>query len=250
MPRADRAAIAYAVRTTRDAGSARVAVTTTIAGPAVGREPVTVVARGVADLADARSRLRVRSDRRLASEGFAGRRVRGAVAITDGVEALVRWPAAAGDLFGGSWLGIEVGSLRDVGPSGAGAAQIVHCDPARAVGVADAAASAIEIGEIAVRGAHTIYYDVDVDLRRGRRAGPGRVAAGIGALASVVRRRSLDAGVWIDDSGRIRRIAFDFDYRRPGGVASVHVRAELFDFGVRARIAPPAAEIGDLAALT
>ena len=148
----------------------------------------------------------------------------------------------------GETQGIDLGQLAQVG----------QADPSQALQYLRAVSGEVEDkGEEDVRGVATTHYEAKVDLRKFPDVVPDEqrdtAKASIDALVKQLGGESeLPMEVWIDDDGLIRRQRFDFAVEQGGQDVSLEYEIELYDFGVRVDVEPPAeedtADLSELAA--
>lgn len=152
-----------------------------------------------------------------------------------------------------SWVRLDPAELVDgaTGPEDLGLDQP---DPREALaylrGVSD---DVEELGRAELRGEDVTLYEVVLDLRALVEEGAGElsseeeelVAQGMDELESL-GLDTLTARVWIDDEGRMRKMAYDLDLPAHEGGGTASFEMELYDFGVEVVVeAPPDDEVVD-----
>jgi hypothetical protein len=106
--------------------------------------------------------------------------------------------------------------------------------------------SATVIGSEDIRGVQTTHYRADVDLAVARsqaiNSDDTTSAASLGQLRSKLGTSTFPADVYLDDQGRVRRIAYELSRRHRGG-DRIRITMEFFDFGIPVAVtAPPTDE--------
>jgi hypothetical protein len=118
-------------------------------------------------------------------------------------------------------------------------------DPGQVLAQLNAVSGDVEtVGEEEVRGAATTHYRATVDLRRypGLVSEPDRVAArdAVDALIGRSAASRIPVDVWLDDDGRVRRLAQTLALEVGGGPSSaIEQRFDLYDFGTKVRVEIP-----------
>ena len=114
-----------------------------------------------------------------------------------------------------------------------------------------AAGDVKKIGAEEVDGVATTHYHALVHLDRVPDTAPeedrGRVRAAIERLTAMTGTKTIPIDVWIDEKRRVRREQFSLTMhlRTPTGereTVKMNARIDLFDFGARVAIRPPAAD--------
>jgi hypothetical protein len=135
--------------------------------------------------------------------------------------------------------GVDLGSLMNAN----------QADPNQALQMLMASSDARVSGTDTVRGVRTTRYSFRVDLRRLA----DENEAMRDALESVTKMIGIDAypaQAWIDAQGRVRRLQIAMSFNTPQGAMSMTMVEDLYDFGVRVDISPPADdEVIDLSSL-
>jgi hypothetical protein len=61
-------------------------------------------------------------------------------------------------------------------------------------------------------------------------------------VRQVTGTTSYPAEAWVDDAGRVRRMKIDMSFNSPaGGAFTMSMTEDLFSFGTKVRVRPPAA---------
>ncbi len=106
------------------------------------------------------------------------------------------------------------------------------------------------VGREPVRGVATKHYTGTIDLRKVADAipagGRARVRDALSKVIAQTGASGLPIGVWIDDGGRVRRIALSLALPVAGQSLRVSATVELFGFGATPPVTlPPAADVYD-----
>jgi len=156
--------------------------------------------------------------------------------LTTGGTAYVQVPNALTSLTGGKpWASVTTGSVGAPGSVSFDASQLLDslrsiAGPVTVVGTGDT-----------VHGDPTTHYRATIDLSRLAANAPA-------ALGLLNGNRSVPVDVWVDASGRLRRLTASFDASgtRGASLGTVQVTAELWDFGTDVHVtAPPADQVAD-----
>ena len=137
----------------------------------------------------------------------------------------------------GKQSGIDFGALQSTGSS----------DPSQSLDQLRGAGSVKKIGTEKVRGTDTTHYSAKVDLRKAVERAPAAqrdaVRRTIDKLIKQSGQRTVPMDVWLDTSGRVRRMKFTQNQQGK----SIDATIDLYDFGTREAIkAPPASETKDI----
>jgi len=135
--------------------------------------------------------------------------------------------------------GVDLGSLMNAN----------QADPNQALQMLMASSNARVSGSDTIRGVRTTRYSFRVDLRR--LAEENKALRD--SLESVIKVMGVDAypaEAWIDAQGRVRRLKIAMSFNTPQGAMAMTMVEDLYDFGARAEIFPPADdEVVDLSSL-
>ena len=242
--------VAQAATKTRDAGSSRVELTTTVAS--AGRR-MTFAGKGVLDY---------RRDRGTLSFDFsqlAGGRVE---MRYDAKVLYVRMPQLRTMLpHGKSWLKVDVEALA----RGAGLGtldQVRGQDPAQLLDYLHSLdAKPTDVGRERVRGVDTTHYRARVSLEKALDEGLKRLPEAkrraaereLRTMMESIGAETMPVDAWIDGDGRVRRVKTTYSLRLPAGqvaTTSIATVVDFFDFGARVAVkAPPAAATFDVTRL-
>jgi hypothetical protein len=125
-----------------------------------------------------------------------------------------------------------------------------QADPSQSLQMLTASSDAHAVGYDRVRGVFTTHYTLKVDLNRLAKEHKD-LAKSYDAVRRLTGADSFPAEAWIDDQGRIRRLKLDLSFNGPTGAAfRMSMTEELYAFGIKANIRPPAAnQVVDASAL-
>ncbi len=147
------------------------------------------------------------------------------------------------------WFKIDLATAGRLAGANLGSlGQLRQSDPTKALEFLRGATDDVrKVGDEDVRGESTTHYRAVVDLQRAAASLPAEERAAIQDLVRSLGTPRLPADVWIDDSGRVRRLRFTVDSDGKGPTAPATVSLELFDFGVPVTVdAPRADQVTDL----
>jgi hypothetical protein len=168
----------------------------------------------------------------------------------DGLVMYMRSPLFEQQLGSNKWVkmdmeklakkqGLDLGSLMNAN----------QADPNQALQMLMASSNARVSGTDTIRGVRTTRYSFRVDLRR--LAEDNKALRD--SLDKVIKVMGVDAypaEAWIDAEGRVRRLKIAMSMNTPQGAMSMTMVEDLYDFGARAEIFPPADdEVIDLSSL-
>jgi hypothetical protein len=173
--------------------------------------------------------------------------------IMDGRSGLVmymRSPLFA-TISSGKWLKVDMKKLAD--KEGVDLSSLMsanQADPSQTLGMLKASSDARPLGYDRVRGVLTTHYELKIDLERLARDDEAlrKTLDRIRELSGVT---SYPAEAWIDDQERVRRLKIDMSFNSPaGGAMHLSMTEDLYAFGVKVDVQPPAAsDVLDLGAL-
>ena len=141
--------------------------------------------------------------------------------------------------------GVDFSSLLQLGQGG---------DPTQTLGYLAATEDVKKLGEEKVRGTPTTHYRGTVALAKvAKHASPrarARTGLVVARLIALMRSNKLPVDVWIDHSGRVRRVDYRETLRLQLRPTTIRSSTELFDFGtpVVAPV-PPASQVTDFTKL-
>jgi hypothetical protein len=229
---------------TLDAGSARAAITISLASAgATGA----VTGEGVFDLRAGRGSLNLDLGAFGATFGAST-----LDAVLDRNTIFVQLPPQLATVAGRTWVRIDLAALSqqaglDIGSLG----QLQSVDPSVALRFLEGAASDMrEVGEERVRGAQTTHYRGTIDLRRAASEVDAGTRPAVEQAIESLGTSTIPADLWIDGEGRLRKLAFDIVRTDAGPQTAGRVELELYDFGTAVDVRPPPADqVTDLTAL-
>jgi hypothetical protein len=125
-----------------------------------------------------------------------------------------------------------------------------QADPSENLHMLMASTDAHPIGYDRVRGVFTTHYKLNIDLARLAKANKD-LRKTFDAVRKLTGVTSYPAEAWIDDQGRVRRMKIDMSFNAPtGGAFTMSVTEELYAFGIKVNVPPPASsEVVDAASL-
>jgi hypothetical protein len=125
-----------------------------------------------------------------------------------------------------------------------------QADPSESLHMLMASTDAHPIGYDRVRGVFTTHYKLNIDLARLTKDNK-QLRKTFESVRKLTGISSFPAEAWIDDQGRVRRMKIDMSFNAPtGGAFTMSMTEELYAFGVKVNVRPPAAsEVIDAASL-
>jgi hypothetical protein len=230
------APVVLAAAKTREAGSARFALTTRIeGGPAAG----TITGEGT--FAGRRGRMTLD----LSDLGAGGAFLQGRLEVVfDGLVFYLRFPPAVAAVLPGNkpWLRVDLAQLgRQEGFDFEQLLQVNQGDPSQTLEYLRGASDDFrEVGAETVRGVATTHYRGTVDLEKVAAQAPAGAAETYRRAIEASGRSTLPMDVWIDGEGLLRRMRFEQPIPGEEG-ASATTTIELYDFGTEVDAEPPPA---------
>ncbi|MFP5318131.1 MAG: LppX_LprAFG lipoprotein [Acidimicrobiia bacterium] len=221
---------------TIDAGTARVAINITFASTGA---TATVGGEGAFDLQDGRGALSLDLGALAATFGAST-----LDAVLDGSTIYVKTPAQMAAAATKPWIRIDLGTLGqqagvDIGSLG----QLRSVDPSQALRFLEGAVDDMEeVGEEPVRGEATTHYRGTVDLRKARDEVDADARPAVDQAIESLGTSTFPADVWVDDEGRLRKLAFEIARTDSGPSSAGRVELELYDFGTTVDVQIPAAD--------
>lgn len=218
---------AAGVRTTQE-GTARVSMTSLLrTSQEAGQRSQ---AAGLIDFEAGRTAFRVRVGLPGQAEGSAPSSV-ALLTVTDGATTYLRspnWPQ------GQPWVRyVEQGADGPVAGGSAG------YDLGGQLELLLGAASAPQaLGEEEIRNVPTRRWRTTVDLAAAAEAGDDEQAAALEQISALGDGR-LPLELWVDELGRVRRLAYSLEMAGDEGTTTVDTQVEYYDFGVEADVAVP-----------
>ena len=164
--------------------------------------------------------------------------------IMDGRAGLVmymRSPLLA-SLTGGRWIRFDMTKLaKKQGIDLKALMNADQADPSQTLEMLEASADVHQVGYDRVRGVFTTHYVLDVDLARLAKENKS-LSKAVETVREVTGTTSYPAEAWVDDAGRVRRMKVDMSFNSPaGGAVTMSMTEDLFAFGTKADVRPPAA---------
>jgi hypothetical protein len=173
--------------------------------------------------------------------------------IFDGRDGLVMYMRSS--MFPGvpaeNWVKMDLEELAEEEGFDFGAVMNANqADPHQALRMLMASSDPRPSGSEFVRGVRTTRYSFRVDLERLADEND-ELRKSLEQLIQVTGTSSYPAHAWIDAQGRVRKIMIAMSLSSPTtGTMTMEMTQELYDFGVRAEIQPPAEQqVVDIAAL-
>ncbi len=149
------------------------------------------------------------------------------------------------------WLKIDMAKMaKKEGVDLSGLMNANQADPSESLRMLMASTDAHPIGYDRVRGVFTTHYKLNVDLARLARDNK-ELRKTLDSVRKLTGVTSYPAEAWIDDKGRVRRLKIDMSFNAPtGGAFQMSMTEELYAFGVKVNVQPPAAsEVIDAASI-
>jgi hypothetical protein len=243
--------VANAASTTADTQSARVAFTATMDMDGVGG--MSMSGAGIYDGHSHSGALNMRFTLPEAAQAQLGGADPSMQMIMDGRHGLVMYMRSP--LFrtvaGDKWVKLDMAKLaKKQGIDLSSLMNANQADPSQALHMLMASSDAHPIGYDRVRGVLTTHYTLNIDLVRLAKENKD-LAKTFDAVRKLTGVSSYPAEAWIDDQGRVRRMKFDISLNSPtGGAFRMSISEDLYAFGVKTNIRPPASsEVMDASAL-
>jgi hypothetical protein len=173
--------------------------------------------------------------------------------IMDGRHGLVMYMRSPlfRTLAGGKWLKLDMAKLAQ--KQGMDLSTLMNAnqaDPSQSLKMLMASTDAHPVGYDHVRGVFTTRYKLDIDLARLAK-GNKELRKTYDSVRKLTGITSYPAEAWIDDQGRIRRMKIDMSFNAPtGGQFTMSMTEELYAFGIKVDVRPPApSEVIDAASI-
>jgi hypothetical protein len=116
-----------------------------------------------------------------------------------------------------------------------------QADPSQTLAMLKASADAHQVGYDHIRGVFTTHYELDIDLARLAKENKN-LRKMVDTVREVTGTTSYPAEAWVDDAGRVRRMKIDMSFNSPaGGAFTLSMTEDLFAFGTKVVVRPPAA---------
>ena len=125
-----------------------------------------------------------------------------------------------------------------------------QADPSQTLRMLTASTDAHPVGYDHVRGVFTTHYKLNIDLARLAKESE-ELRKALDMVRKVTGTTSYPAEAWIDDQGRVRRLKIDMSFNTAvGGAFTMSMTEELYAFGIKVNVRPPASsQVLDAAAL-
>jgi hypothetical protein len=246
-----RASVVRSVAATSAARTARASISVTLTG--VGDEALAtgaydVAGSGVVDLTngDADLMLSVPLFDRLGGGGAIEQRIVGGVVYTRLPQAVLRAAGLAPSVW---WLSIDPNRIGGLDPSALSQSQV---DPVGQLGFLGAMSNDVRVvGAEQVRGVASTHYAATIDLGADAVRSPRTVAlrAALTRLGSGIATGRLALDVWLDRSGRARRVVVTVPLdassaaATPGPLgrnAMLRIQGDFYAFGAPLHVSAPA----------
>jgi hypothetical protein len=172
--------------------------------------------------------------------------------IMDGRDGLVMYMRSP--LFKGTadkWIKVDMEKLaKKQGVDLSSLMNANQADPSQTLQMLMASTDAHPIGYDHVRGVFTTHYKLNIDLARLAKESK-ELKKALDMVRKVTGITSYPAEAWIDDQGRVRRMKIDMSFNTAmGGAFTMSMTEELYAFGIKVNVRPPASsQVRDAAAL-
>ena len=125
-----------------------------------------------------------------------------------------------------------------------------QADPSQTLHMLMASTDAHPAGYDHVRGVFTTRYTLNIDLARLAKDNK-ELRKTYEAVRKLTGITSYPAEAWIDDQGRVRKLKIDMSFNAPtGGAYTMSMTEELYAFGIKVDVRPPASsEVIDAASI-
>jgi len=167
--------------------------------------------------------------------------------IMDGRAGIVVYMhSAMFDRFsGGKWVKMDLAALaKKEGVDMNGLMNAYQADPSENLRMLTASSDAHVVDYQSVRGVSTTHYRLNIDLKKLADKTHNKTYDSLRKLAGI---ESIPAEAWLDGKGRIRRMKIDMSF---GGAYTMSLTEELYAFGIKVDVQPPAAsDVVDASAL-
>ena len=164
--------------------------------------------------------------------------------IVDGRSGLVMYMRSPlfKTMAGDKWLKLDMAKLaKEKGFDLNSMMNANQADPSQSLQMLMASSDAHAVGYDRIRGVFTTHYTLKVDLAELAK-GDDEYSGMLEELKQSTGVSSFPAEAWIDDKGRVRRMKIDMSLNSPtGGAVSMSMTMELFAFGIKVAVPPPAA---------
>jgi hypothetical protein len=182
--------------------------------------------------------------------------------LFDGTAVYFRLPTALTGALPASkpWLRLDFDDVGDeLGFDLEGIEQFRSNDPTAMLHYLRGSGEVTEVGNEEIRGVVTTRYQATLDLTKARDQVPEGARGAYDQARAQLGVDTLPAEIWVDDEGRMRKLALTVDYSkaenpdgspRDLGKLRMTMTMELYDFGADVDVSPPPADqVGDLKTL-
>lgn len=152
---------------------------------------------------------------------------------------------------GSKWIKLDMAKLaRKQGVDLNSLMNANQADPSQTLDMLKASAEVHPIGYDRVRGVFTTHYELKIDLARLAKNNKN-LREMLDTVRKLTGTTSYPAEAWVDDAGRVRRMKIDMSFNSPtGGAFTMSMTEDLFAFGTKVKVRPPAAsQVLDASAL-
>jgi hypothetical protein len=149
---------------------------------------------------------------------------------------------------GKEWLKIDAKSLPKSATGGANLGQLSAINQQQALAALSNAVSVKKLGSEKVRGTATTHYAGKLDLTRLSGLVPKAQQSSFAQSLKKAGLTTVPFDVWIDGHSLLSRLSVRVDHLKAGtaGTASIRASFDIFDYGVKLKIAaPPASKTVD-----
>lgn len=173
--------------------------------------------------------------------------------IVDGRHGLVMYMRSPlfSTMAGNKWLKLDMEKLaKKEGFDLSSLMNANQADPSQSLHMLMASSDAKVLGYDRVRGVFTTHYTLNVDIAK-LANGNDEYGKLVDQLKQLTGQTSFPAEAWIDDKDRVRRMKIDMSLNSPqGGAVSMSMTMELYAFGIKVDVPPPAAsDVVDLSSV-
>ena len=243
--------VASAANKTAEAESARITFRATVTAGAVGAMEMS--GRGIFDGRTKTGWMRMDYTLPPAAKAQLGSGSPSMEMIFDGSDGIVMYMRSSmfDQLGAGKWLKLDLEGLADREGIDLGALMNANqADPNQTLRMLTASNGARVSGSDTIRGVKTTRYSFNVDLEKLADENE-ELSKSLEQLTGATGTHSFPAEAWIDDQDRVRRLKLAMRMSTPAmGSMTMTMVEDLYDFGVRAEIFPPAeADVIDISSL-
>jgi hypothetical protein len=164
--------------------------------------------------------------------------------IMDGRKGLVMYMRSPllGPLASGKWVKFDMQKLaKKAGFDMSSMMNANQADPSESLRLLKASSDVHKIGYDRVRGVFTTHYALEIDLERATE-GNEQLRAVLENVKELTGEDSFPAEAWVDDQGRVRRFKIEMSFNTAEtGAFTMALTEELYAFGVKFKVQPPAA---------